>query len=129
MKQKIFILILIFFTCEICSAKIVNVELYSNCENNEDMKIGGKKNRSSQIFPTVVYDTDRNCLTITSPIIINSKVRVTNTKGDILVNEYLEISPEEQIIQLNNFIEKGTSSYYIEIKYEDTYLYGYITDI
>lgn len=93
------------------------------------MKIGGKKNRSSQIFPTVVYDTDRNCLTITSPIIINSKVRVTNTKGDILVNEYLEISPEEQIIQLNNFIEKGTSSYYIEIKYEDTYLYGYITDI
>lgn len=124
MKRKVFMLMAAILACEICSADIVNVELYKMCENNGNTKIGAGYNRSLQFFPYVVFNTDTGCLTISSPVIINTKVLVTDKNGNVLANECLEISPEEQNILLDDLEQDET--YRLEITYGDTCLYGYI---
>lgn len=124
MKQKVFMLIAAILACDICSADIVNIELFNKCENNENTKIGAGYNRSLQVFPYIIYNTDISCLTLFAPVIINARLLVTDKNGNILTNESLEISPEGQNILLDDLGQNET--YRVEITYGDTYLYGYI---
>lgn len=122
--KKYFILLSFIFCFSNCFAEIFVIRLYTGMNDYNEGKIGMER-RSISIHPSVTYDTDTGFLTVTSSCVINNvHIKITNSCGQMKLDEYVDLSPTNCGI----FIDDMSCSdfYKIEIKYDNIYLYGYI---
>lgn len=67
-----------------------------------------------------------NIIRISSDKESNAHVRITDSDGVVVRDEYIDLSQQENIVTLPDGNE--SKEYMIEIEFEDTYMYGFINN-
>lgn len=67
-----------------------------------------------------------NIIRISSDKESNAHVRITDSNGVVVRDEYIDLSQQENIVTLPDGNEN--KEYMIEIEFEDTYMYGFINN-
>lgn len=83
-------------------------------------------NKGNQILSPIRAIQEGNMVRISSDKESNAHVRITDSDGVVVRDEYIDLSQQENIVTLPDGNE--SKEYMIEIEFEDTYMYGFINN-
>lgn len=125
MKRNLLLFFITAFSCNICLADIFNIKLYSKPDIDDNVTIRDTRDRSLQVSPSAMYDTDTGCLTVTSPVMMyGAHIKVTDAWGNTVADEYTDITKTGVEILLADGQEDAP--YTLEIECGDGGWYGRI---